>query len=302
MLGVVIGAGAGYLGGWVDLVAMRIAEVFQVMPTFILAAVIVALLGSGLTRVILVIALLSWPESARVMRAEVLRVKELEYVDAVRCLGLGEARVMALEVIPNALAPVLAVGTLVIGRAILLEASLSFLGLSSPDVVTWGRMAHSGQQLLYVAWWLSVFPGAGRLRGGGAVQPPGGRGGTGPGPGPLRGLGGRAPAAAARTRPAPAGPALEVGDLHLVYRAAGATVHAVQGASLVVGDGEAVGLVGESGSGKSTLARSLIGLLPPAAAVTSGRILVGGQDVTHLDPGAWPALRGTRWPWSSRTR
>ena len=159
VLGVVIGASAGYLGGWVDTVAMRIAEVFQVMPTFILAAVIVALLGSGLTRVILVIALLSWPESARVMRAEVLRVKELEYVDAVRCLGLGEARVMALEVIPNALAPVLAVGTLVIGRAILLEASLSFLGLSSPDVVTWGRMAHSGQQLLYVAWWLSVFPG-----------------------------------------------------------------------------------------------------------------------------------------------
>jgi peptide/nickel transport system permease protein len=138
---------------------MRVAEVFQVMPTFILAAVIVALLGSGLSRVVLVIALLSWPEAARVMRGEVLRVKELEYVDAARCLGIGETAVMAREVAPNALAPVLAIGSLVIARAILLEASLSFLGLSSPDVVSWGRMAHSGQQLLYVAWWLSVFPG-----------------------------------------------------------------------------------------------------------------------------------------------
>ncbi len=159
LVGIAIGALAGYFGGWIDTALMRITEVFQVMPSFILAAVIVALLGPGLTRVVLVIAILSWPEAARVMRGEVLRVKQLEYVDAVRCLGIGELSVMIREVIPNALGPVLAVGTLIIGRAILLEASLSFFGLSSPDSVSWGRMANSGQQFLFAAWWLSVFPG-----------------------------------------------------------------------------------------------------------------------------------------------
>jgi peptide/nickel transport system permease protein len=159
LVGIAIGALAGYFGSWLDMVMMRVTEVFQVMPSFILAAVIVALLGPGLTRVVLVIAVLSWPEVARVMRGEVLRVKQLEYVDAVRCLGIGELAVMVGEVIPNALGPVLAVGSLIIGRAILLEASLSFFGLSSPDAVSWGRMANSGQQLLFSAWWLSVFPG-----------------------------------------------------------------------------------------------------------------------------------------------
>ncbi len=159
LVGIAIGALAGYFGSWLDTVMMRVTEVFQVMPSFILAAVIVALLGPGLTRVVLVIAVLSWPEVARVMRGEVLRVKQLEYVDAVRCLGIGELAVMVGEVIPNALGPVLAVGTLIIGRAILLEASLSFFGLSSPDAVSWGRMANSGQQFLFSAWWLSVFPG-----------------------------------------------------------------------------------------------------------------------------------------------
>jgi len=159
LVGIAIGAVAGYFGAWVDTVTMRITEVFQVMPSFILAAVIVALLGPGLTRVVLVIAILSWPEAARVMRGEVLRVKQLEYVDAVRCLGIGELSVMVREVIPNALGAVLAVGSLIIGRAILLEAALSFFGLSSPDSVSWGRMANSGQQFLFAAWWLSVFPG-----------------------------------------------------------------------------------------------------------------------------------------------
>src|SRR5262249_15034054 len=133
LVGIVIGALAGYFGSWIDTTLMRITEVFQVMPSFILAAVIVALLGPGLTRVVIVIAMLSWPEAARVMRGEVLRIKQIEYVDAVRCLAIGELRVMIGEVIPNALGPVLAVGTLIIGRAILLEASLSFFGLSSPD-------------------------------------------------------------------------------------------------------------------------------------------------------------------------
>jgi peptide/nickel transport system permease protein len=139
---------------------MRISEIFQVLPTFILAAVIVALSGPGLPQVIVVIAILAWPQTARVMRGEVMRIKQLDFVAALHCLGIGETEILLREIIPNALAPVLAVGTLIVGQAILLEASLGYLGLSSPEIVSWGRMLNDGQRFLFNAWWLSLFPGA----------------------------------------------------------------------------------------------------------------------------------------------
>lgn len=159
LLGAAVGSVAGYFGSKIDSVAMRISESFQVLPTFILAALIVALIGAGLDRVIAVIALLAWPQTARLMRAQVLRVKQLDFVDAARCLGIGEWSIMLREVIPNSFAPVLATATLTIGDAILIEAGLSYLGLSDPTVVTWGRMLNSGQRYLFEAWWLSIFPG-----------------------------------------------------------------------------------------------------------------------------------------------
>jgi peptide/nickel transport system permease protein len=159
LVGTVVGAVAGYVGGWVDGVTMRIAEFFQVMPSFILAVVIVALAGPGLSHVVAVIALLSWPQTARVARGEVLRVSRLDFVDGLRCLGVPEWRILLAEVVPNAVGPVIALGTLIVGNAILLEASLSFLGLSSPDLVSWGRILSVGQRFLFQAWWLSVFPG-----------------------------------------------------------------------------------------------------------------------------------------------
>jgi peptide/nickel transport system permease protein len=159
LLGIVTGAAGGHYGGLPDLLVMRISEIFQVIPSFILAAVLVALSGPGLTRVVAVIALLAWPQAARVMRGEVLRIKQLDYINAVRCLGFREGFILFAEVIPNAITPVLAVGTLIVGQAILLEASLAFFGLSSVDIVSWGRMLNSGQRFLFNAWWLSVFPG-----------------------------------------------------------------------------------------------------------------------------------------------
>lgn len=159
LLGNVIGALAGYYGGALDLIVMRISEIFQVIPTFILAAVIVALSGPGLPQIIIVIIILSWPQTARLMRGEVMRIRRLEYVDAVRCLGFSEHKILVGEVVPNAIAPSLAVCTLIVGQAILLEASLSFFGLSSPDIVSWGQMLNSGQRFLFNAWWLSFFPG-----------------------------------------------------------------------------------------------------------------------------------------------
>jgi peptide/nickel transport system permease protein len=158
-LGSLVGAIAGYFGGVIDVVIMRLAETFQTVPGFILAVVIVAISGPGLITVIAVIALLAWPQIARVLRGEVLRIKRLEYIDAVRCLGISETRILIGEVLPNAIAPVIAVGTLIIGEAILLEAALSFLGLSSPEVVSWGKMLNSGQRFLFQAWWLSLLPG-----------------------------------------------------------------------------------------------------------------------------------------------
>ena len=107
-----------------------------------------------------VISLLAWPQVARLMRGEVMRIKQLEFVDAVRCLGVKESTILATDIVPNALAPALAAGSLIVAHAILLEAALSFFGLSSVDIISWGRMLNSGQRFLFNAWWLSVFPGA----------------------------------------------------------------------------------------------------------------------------------------------
>lgn len=157
--GIAIGGIGGFFGGPTDGALMRLAEFFQVMPTFILAVVIVALAGPGLMHIVVVITLLSWPQTARVVRGEVLRLSRLDFVDALRCVGIVDWRILAFEIIPNAVGPVFALGALIVGNAILLEASLSFLGLSDPGVISWGRMLNAGQRFLFSAWWLSVFPG-----------------------------------------------------------------------------------------------------------------------------------------------
>lgn len=159
LIGVLVGSYAGFAGGIVDLIVMRITEIFQVMPTFVLAAVIVAMWGAGLSRIVIIIALLAWPPIALVVRGEVLRIKKLDFIDGARCLGYGETYILLCEVIPNALRPVLALATLSVGQAILMEASLSFLGLGDPSVISWGKMLSTGQSYLINAWWLSVFPG-----------------------------------------------------------------------------------------------------------------------------------------------
>ncbi len=159
LVGVLIGSVAGFVGGKVDLLFMRVAEIFQVMPTLILAAVIVVLAGPGEVRIVGVIALLSWPQAARLIRGEVLRIKHLDFVEAARCLGIAKSAILTYEIVPNALAPVIALSTLTVGQAILLEASLSYFGLSGPDVISWGHSLNSGQRFLFQAWWMSVFPG-----------------------------------------------------------------------------------------------------------------------------------------------
>jgi peptide/nickel transport system permease protein len=137
MIGILVGSMAGAHGGVVDLLFMRISEIFQVVPSFILAAVIVALSGPGLLQVVAVISLLAWPQVARLMRGEVMRIKQLEFVDAVRCLGVRDRPSSARRSYPTPW-PLRSQPALVVAQAILLEAALSFFGLSSVDIVSWG--------------------------------------------------------------------------------------------------------------------------------------------------------------------
>lgn len=159
LLGVLIGSLAGFYGGWADAVLGRVTELFQVIPRFVLALLVVALFGSGLWKLIAVIGILSWPQAARVVRGQVMALRGAAYVDAARVLGLRNARIIFSEILPNVLAPVVVIGSLDVAGAILLEASLGFFGLGDPNLVSWGMMLNNAQAHLRQAWWMSVFPG-----------------------------------------------------------------------------------------------------------------------------------------------
>jgi len=158
-LGVLIGASAGYFGGVADAVLMRMAEFFQTLPRFILALIIVALFGAGIGKLVFVLAILSWPQTARVARVGVTTLKGAPFVDAARVCGMPDGAIVLREILPNALAPIVVVTSLDVATAILLEAGLSFLGLGDPNLPSWGGMLHVAQDYLHEAWWMSVFPG-----------------------------------------------------------------------------------------------------------------------------------------------
>jgi peptide/nickel transport system permease protein len=158
-LGLLVGGVAGYLGGGVDDLLMRFTELVLALPRFFLALVVVALFGAHLPNLIVVLALTSWGVIARVARVGVLVAKEQEYVLAARALGVRGSRVLWRHLLPNVMAPVIAYGALQVGHAILLEASLSFLGFGDPHHVSWGYLLNNAQGFVRRAWWLSVFPG-----------------------------------------------------------------------------------------------------------------------------------------------
>lgn len=159
VIGVLIGAVAGYVGGWIDDVLMRVTELFQVMPRFFLALIVVALLGSSIWLVVLLLGLTYWTGTARLTRAQVLALRRREYVLAARSLGMRERRILWREILPNALPPVITQAALHVGGAILIEAGLAFLGLGDPNVVSWGGLLNDAQKFVRTAWWLSLFPG-----------------------------------------------------------------------------------------------------------------------------------------------
>jgi peptide/nickel transport system permease protein len=158
-IGIPIGAAAGYYAGVADDALMRFTEFFQTIPSFALAIVLLAIFQPTLAYVILAIAIVSWPPVARLVRGEVLSLRNREFVEAATLSGQSNLRIILRQVLPNALPPIIVLASLMVAQAILLESSLSFLGLGDPNVMSWGYMIGAARTVLRTAWWLSFIPG-----------------------------------------------------------------------------------------------------------------------------------------------
>ena len=159
-IGITLGAMAGYYGGRVDAVLMRITEFFQVLPALLFAMVVVTLFSPTLLTITLAIGVVSWTGTARLTRAEFMKYRNLEFVRAERAIGAGHARIIWRVILPNALPPLIVSATLAIGSAILFEAALSFLGLGDQNRMSWGLMIGASRQYVLSCWWAVAFPGA----------------------------------------------------------------------------------------------------------------------------------------------
>ena len=160
IIGIVLGAVAGYYSRLADTIIGRVIDIQLAFPFILLAIFVVAVLGPGLVNIILVAALTGWVRFARVVRGEILSIKQLEYIEAVRSLGGRDARIVFRHILPNILSPIVVIGTLEVAKIILMEASLSFLGMGvPPDVPTWGRMLSESREYMQTAPQLVILPG-----------------------------------------------------------------------------------------------------------------------------------------------
>ena len=159
-IGITLGLLSGYYGGIADDLIGWLANVELAFPFILLAIAVVAVIGSGLTNLIVVLSIVAWVVYARIVRAETLAVRELEFVQAARVIGVGDLRLLFRHVLPNVLTPVIVIATFEVARMIISEASLSFLGLGvEPSIPSWGSMLADGRQYLATAWWIATFPG-----------------------------------------------------------------------------------------------------------------------------------------------
>jgi peptide/nickel transport system permease protein len=159
VVGIFVGGIAGYYGGWLDDLLMRVTEFFQTIPYFIFAIVLVAILSPSMTSIILAIAIVSWPPVARLVRGEFIAMRNREFVEASVCLGTSDWAIISRDILPNCLSPIIVTGSLMVATAILTESALAFLGLGDPNVMSWGFMIASGRTFLRTAWWLCAIPG-----------------------------------------------------------------------------------------------------------------------------------------------
>ncbi|WP_099516076.1 ABC transporter permease [Microvirga ossetica] len=159
IIGISLGAVAGYFGGWIDDIIMRVTELFQTIPSFLLALVLVAILSPSIYTIILALGVTAWPSVARLTRAEVLTLRKRDFVQALVGMGMPDWQIIVRHVIPNALTPVVVASSILVASAILSEAGLSFLGLGDPNHVSWGTMIGNGRDALRTAWYQTAIPG-----------------------------------------------------------------------------------------------------------------------------------------------
>jgi peptide/nickel transport system permease protein len=159
LIGIVVGGISGFVGGIVDDVLMRFTELFQIVPRFFLALVVLSLFGNSIWLVVLLLSLTYWTGTARLLRSQVLSLRTRDYVLAARAIGVRESSILLRHILPAALPPVITQAALYVGGAILIEAGLSFLGLGDRNVVSWGLLLNDAQQYVRTAWWISAFPG-----------------------------------------------------------------------------------------------------------------------------------------------
>lgn len=159
VIGIAVGALAGFYGGLVDDLLMRLTEAFQVLPNFLLLLVLIAVFGSSLDTVIWAIGVVSWPPAARLTRAEFLSLRNREFVQAARSLGMRDIPLIFREILPNALPPIIVYASVIMAVAILLESALAFLNLSDPNVPSWGNLIGAGRSVLRQEWYVSAIPG-----------------------------------------------------------------------------------------------------------------------------------------------
>ncbi|MBN9069113.1 MAG: ABC transporter permease [Rhizobiales bacterium] len=159
IIGISLGGIAGYFGGWIDDLLMRITEFFQVLPALLFAMVVITLFSPSTLTTAIAIGVVLWPQTARLTRAEFLRIRELEYVTAARSIGARNGRIMWRVILPNALPPLIVSATLTVGVAVLFQAGLSFLGLDDPNTMSWGLMIGTNRQYILDAWWPVTLPG-----------------------------------------------------------------------------------------------------------------------------------------------
>ena len=303
VIGVTIGIVSGYARGWPDIMLMRLVDVVLALPVIPLTIVVGVFVGPGLTTQILVIAAVIWAGIARELRAQVLSVRERDHVQALQAMGARSSYVLVRHILPAVTPLVVPQFVLATKTAILLEATLAFLGLGDITAKSWGTMlslAHSRSAFLTDAWlWWIIPPGlaiAAAVMGFALL-------GYGFEERARPALRDRSAVRHRRCRVQPAAPVavgqaseepLSIVGLTVSYGSGANRVLAVDEVSVSVAAGEVVGLVGESGSGKSTVAAASCGLLPAAATIEAGRVLVGGRDLATLGSDELRALRGDR--------
>jgi peptide/nickel transport system permease protein len=159
VFGMIVGGIAGYFGGRVDALLMRFTEIFQTIPFFLFAILLVAVLTPSVRNVTLAIALVSWPAMARLARGEFLATRNREFILACESMGMTHARIIVAHIVPNTLSAIIVTASLMVASAILIESGLSFLGLSDPNVISWGYIIGEGRTALRTAWWVCTIPG-----------------------------------------------------------------------------------------------------------------------------------------------